>query len=344
MDKQNRRQITVLLNGKKNVIDYNPDEEEEVAVAREETYDKGQAFDRNEYATSDKKERPSHLKVLNGKRGPGKKKVSYKAKRKKRVRRIPGRIPANPLWRRLVLPLVTAVIIGTIFGMIVLSLFTKDTPIQPATEAGGPSLTELTSEPEENPPSGTVTFDQVATHVVQGGVFTTEAAADKFLKGIKQEGYAGALVKQDDSFYLFIGASGSEAGANALAEKYKADGREVYVKAYTVQGTEKKSSEEAAFVKASIDTRESLLEAVTNAIVSGEITNDRWQQTEKQIDDWLQKKPEKANDHATSMEKALLSTEKALQEWRGNKQDKQLWLAEQGMLDWLHHYKEWTQK
>ncbi|MFZ3588329.1 hypothetical protein ACOI1C_03425 [Bacillus sp. DJP31] len=139
--------------------------------------------------------------------------------------------------KTLFLAIISALVIGTSFGMMVLQMFTGTQeqsvtePKQPAQAVTTPEVNgggEDTKGQERQPILGSVPVLNV--FVVQGGVYSSEAAVTPIVEEIKSKGLAGKVVTQDGKYYLFLGIGASDQAAKAIRTPYEAHVEGAFVK------------------------------------------------------------------------------------------------------------------
>jgi stage II sporulation protein B len=144
--------------------------------------------------------------------------------------------------KTLLLSIVSALVVGTCFGMIVLRLFTGETI--PVAVPSNPSNQQTEKQGASEKGTGAESTDQSAikepftlpglnAFVVQGGVFSSEEAAGPIVEEIKDKGFAGTTVAIDEKYYLFMGLGLTKDAGAAIRTPYDEQGQDTYVKAIT---------------------------------------------------------------------------------------------------------------
>lgn len=146
------------------------------------------------------------------------------------------------LLKPFVLTILTAMIVGSVLGFIMLRMFggigaeTGDEQVDPV--SGFQSANANDSE------EGTQSFtlDSIDLFMMQGGVFTEESNAREWKSTFQDSGLPAMLWKRDGQIYLFVGfAMTKETGEN-LAEQYP--NLDIYVREWSVPSVELEGTEE----------------------------------------------------------------------------------------------------
>ncbi|MCF6138100.1 SPOR domain-containing protein [Pseudalkalibacillus berkeleyi] len=132
----------------------------------------------------------------------------------------PFSAPKTPfqLPKQLLVPIVSAVVIGGIIGLIVLMIFTGDEFKSNTT----PAATQPVETPVKNPisaPKTTSLNTIISPYVVQAGLYSSAASAEEIANNIIAKGYAAAVDPVD--YRVYIGISSTLEGAKALASVYE---------------------------------------------------------------------------------------------------------------------------
>lgn len=181
---------------------------------------------------------------------------TYEAVLSNRKRRSGHLLPRFRKSTKLLLVAGSAILVGLIFGLAVLSIF-SNLAEEPHTEAAAysqPSLQERLAAHGQAAPPGTspaltpssptnetnspvAESEQTVIHwpsrtyfFVQAGAFSEYQAAQVMLQQYTQAGYPGRISGNENPYRLFVGVSPLKQDAQALARYYEAQGLESYVK------------------------------------------------------------------------------------------------------------------
>ncbi|OZI11298.1 hypothetical protein CEW92_12370 [Bacillaceae bacterium SAS-127] len=148
---------------------------------------------------------------------------------------------------KLLFIIISAVLIGLLFGYAMVNIVTQ--------KEESPSKAMLT-EPKQQQKSTNSTAPTTAsllppieTSIVQGGVFSKKATAEKVMKRMKEEGVVAGIVQKDEQFLVVLGVSSQLATAKQLGEAYRAEAADVYAKTTTISSSIKTTGKES-FAKA----------------------------------------------------------------------------------------------
>jgi membrane-associated HD superfamily phosphohydrolase len=132
---------------------------------------------------------------------------------------------------KVVVIIISAMIVGTIFGYVLLGIMNKTVPVtkmQPTT-----STTSSTKQPTSKAVSE-ITLPALSLSVLQAGVFKTEDAAASFQQTWKEKGWPAVVVKKDN-YYVLAGIGKDNTSLNSLHDVYKAENTNVFKKNYSVE-------------------------------------------------------------------------------------------------------------
>lgn len=143
----------------------------------------------------------------------------------------------NPFpFKTFLLAIISALVIGTSFGLMVLHLFTDNQQIptsgtnQPI-EVGTTDETDRKEDPVGNADSVTIaTVSELSVFLVQGGVYSTADAVTPILEQMKGKGLAGIVLNQEGKYYLFLGIGSSDQAAKTIRTSFEADIEGAFVK------------------------------------------------------------------------------------------------------------------
>ena len=199
-------------------------------------------------------------------------------------------------WRSFLLAIALAIVLGTSFGLFVLTII-------PTTESA-PSTVTLQQEQKEE---GSVVQRTETFFVIQGGVFQTDEAAKAYIQKIKAQ-HRPSVTVGTQPVYVFLGMALTKEEAKQLASLYEPLGIETYVKPWDVSLNEK---EKEPFVQ--------IVSAIASLLNGQQLANELWV------------KLQSYSLHNEQMKKAY----EALRTFQQTKDDAQLWIAQQHILNML---------
>ncbi|MBM7097999.1 hypothetical protein JSY36_19955 [Bacillus sp. H-16] len=178
-------------------------------------------------------------------------------RKKKRPSRHTFSWPNLRLPGRMLAIVMSAIIVGTGFGLMLLTLFSTSEMDQASSAAPEIETAGAVQEPTALQPVGSITDDtftggipNLTVHVVQGGAFTTSEKGQETVQTMRSEGYSAILTDHTEPMYLFMGIAPSKANSDELAQVYQSVGRETYTKAYLISSDAGVSEETAEYLYA----------------------------------------------------------------------------------------------
>ncbi|WP_297989421.1 SPOR domain-containing protein [Anoxybacillus sp.] len=214
--------------------------------------------------------------------------IGFDEKKSKRYKTSP--------WRSFLLAIALAVVLGTSFGLFVLTII-------PTTESASSTVTLQQEQKEE----GSVAQRTETVFVIQGGVFQNDEAAKAYVQKIKAQ-HRPSVTVGTQPVYVFLGMALTKEEAKQLASLYEPLGIETYVKPWDVSLNEK---EKEPFVQ--------IVSAIASLLNGEQLANELWV------------KLQSYSLHNEQMKKAY----EALRTFQQTKDDAQLWIAQQHILNML---------
>lgn len=136
--------------------------------------------------------------------------------------------------KTLLLSIVSALVVGTCFGMVVLRMFTGETIPVATTQAeqqGNAAPSENGEKDGKDPVlTESITIPGLDVFLVQGGAFSTETAAQPIMEEIKGKGLASTTVNIDGKHFLFLGIGLTKEMGTSIRKPYDEQGQDTYVK------------------------------------------------------------------------------------------------------------------
>ncbi|MEC5422039.1 hypothetical protein QGM71_00850 [Virgibacillus sp. C22-A2] len=137
----------------------------------------------------------------------------------------------------------SAIIIGTILGVIMLRMFVTMGEDSPAT---GETITPIMDTEEENTNdeneavSETISenHESISAFVLQAGVFSEESNANEWASDYYRAGLPGVIWERDNQYFLLVGLTNSKEQAMQLAADLEKDGFETFIKEWKTNGSE----------------------------------------------------------------------------------------------------------
>lgn len=158
----------------------------------------------------------------------------------------------------LFIALFSASVIGTLFGMMTLSLL--DLEDRPHTIAEEKQLKEMTTTNLQQPQPTEGKQRSITFYTLQIGKFQQEANANALVKQLHTLDIESIIWEEDDAFYVLSGAFHKEQLARKESEIVKALAIDAFVKQWTVTLNVKRTPEENAWLERWITTWETTLQ------------------------------------------------------------------------------------
>ncbi|WNF35917.1 hypothetical protein RJD24_15880 [Bacillaceae bacterium IKA-2] len=271
----------------------------------------------------------------------GKSEDSPKLPHKKRKKKRRLQIIFKDLPLGLIGIIISAIIVGTSFGLMMLTIFTGDN----AETVSSVQVKPVTSAPAIIDERGIPTL---AVEIIQGGAYTLVAKGHETAEMIKDRGFAAALSNTTDPIYLFIGVGLDREQATVISGKYQANGQEVYMKPYAVAASGTVATEDQAlFLQSGVELYQQITLLSVNAIANGgsllttetvaelEVTQQNFQaMNESFIEN------EQQQLLADGFQGALASAYQQLQNFTTTEDQASVWQVQQFLLNSLIAYEE----
>ncbi|TLS39239.1 hypothetical protein [Pseudalkalibacillus caeni] len=151
-------------------------------------------------------------------------------KRKKKRKFVgAGQAPVFSIHKKLFISIGSAIIVGAIFGFMLLMLFTGDGEVARTTE------TPLTDKPAPVSATTAANVFTLDVQVVQGGAYTSDKSAQSYADSFTVLGYP-AIIENAEKKYLFVALANSVEERNVLVNHFKNSGKDAFGKEWSVKG------------------------------------------------------------------------------------------------------------
>ncbi|WP_462412379.1 SPOR domain-containing protein [Neobacillus sp. Marseille-QA0830] len=222
-----------------------------------------------------------------------------------------------------------AILIGTTIGLFMLKLVIVESDDKPVTG----TITE-----EEEKASGTTdtedktsaTIKEIATYLVQGGIFTSTDSAKDVAAQLKSKGIPAQILEMEGKQYIFLGAGDSLEAAKTLGGQYKADGvKDAFAKPLTIK--EKTVSDITESDKEFLESVPAIYQTLTQAITNP--SEESLGKAEQSL-----KTSGLKNEKVQKLKTELSNAHENIQSYQKSKDKKKLNEAQQNLLDFLAQY------
>ncbi|OLS39643.1 hypothetical protein BTR22_01895 [Alkalihalophilus pseudofirmus] len=332
---------------------------EEITAARDERYDEeledapipkpDNVIDFTERQTEREKGKGPFWDDGNRESGP---KLPVNRK-KKSQRSFTFSIPSLPNFSSLksfsLIPIaiiLSAIIVGVSFGVVVLNVFT-----------GGGENAAVSEPIQQASPEAAPTFQAIdgglpslSVEVIQGGAFSTVEKGQEMVSVFQNSGLAAVLTDTTDPLYLFVGLGADRGDTTSLAAILENEGKETYLKSYQVsgEGLAAASESSAAWYTDALSIFNSMLTLTTNSLAKGSgISDADIQAVTKELtalhegrEEALAEIPEAAQASTLLLGNELDSSLGHLAGFMNSNDQKELWKAQQSLLRVLLAYEQ----
>ncbi|MBM6619750.1 hypothetical protein [Bacillus suaedaesalsae] len=246
---------------------------------------------------------------------------------------------AYPL-KTLLLSIVSALVVGTCFGMVVLRMFTGET-IPVATNQTEQVEKATPGKGSENDGKGagevnkeSFTAPSLDVFLVQGGAFSSETQATPIMEELKNKGFASTSMSIDGNHFLFIGIGFTKEIGTAISKPYNEQGQDTYVK--SISTPEKNVTADPEVLKAR-QLFDQLLSYTTNKY-SSTTQAIEWAEITKAAE--TLKKSDEQSSSASYISAVKDAYEKAAS-YESSGDTKDFWSTQQTLLTCYQIYQKW---
>jgi stage II sporulation protein B len=261
------------------------------------------------------------------------------AKRKLTMSSITSARKKNGIFKSVFFSILFAVLIGISFGILMLKLVVVDHSKEAVIETTAP--VNKTKAPIESAPVF-VTLKAFNAFVVQGGVYSTKAAANGISNLAISKGAPSEIIENQGKNFLFLGLADSIDRAKNLGNFYKENGiADIWAKSFSVP--EKKftavNQEEKNFLDMAPSLFQMLSEVTSNAIVNQTIPNESLNSITKTESDLISMESEKfKNAKIKNLKSEMLSAMGLVKNYQKTNDKKEIIKAQQHLLKYFSLY------
>ncbi len=163
--------------------------------------------------------------------------ISEKPKGIKQTAALKNRKPSG-IFPRIALNIFLAILVGTSFGLMILNTV-KEEPsnkVQPAQTSPVAPASEAPADPGKKS-TETIELPAISSHVVQGGVFSSEGAAEAAINALEGKGIHAQSISTNGQFAIYLATANTLEQAKAYGSDFKAKGADVFAKQLEIPGT-----------------------------------------------------------------------------------------------------------
>ncbi len=149
-------------------------------------------------------------------------------------------------WAKLILPLGGAILLGSIMGISMISIFFSDEPpsstrsidshlrpSMPQAEQEKDGTETKEEEEKDEKEAGNILLPKLNGVLLQGGSYNEKSGAMKTVEAYRVHGWA-AVMDEKSPHNIYLGVAQNKEGAQRLSEQYKQEGIGVYLKDFSV--------------------------------------------------------------------------------------------------------------
>ena len=226
--------------------------------------------------------------------------------------------------------IVCAVFFGSVLGLVAVKVITKEKEAGPALETA--AIPDLPVQSEQTK-SAEGSSSALKAYLVQGGIFSSEEAAEQVRQKITEKNVPAEILKLDDSYYIFLGTAGSLEASKELAVFLKTYDVDVFWKELDLKASEINDSESA-----SLETMKNVYQSLAG-FSAAELTGG---QSQAKAEDWKQDLA-KLDQQSTAgkladMKESLQSASENLTEYQDSKSKEKLFEVQASLLEFLKKY------
>ncbi|MBS4176192.1 SPOR domain-containing protein [Lederbergia citrea] len=240
----------------------------------------------------------------------------------------------------LILSILLAVAIGLVLGSFILKMakLPEDSSTIAVNEVKLPPAAE--EKVKDVPKTGYVgKLPAIGIPVLQGGVFSTQEAAEERAREFSAHELASKIVILDGQYYVFIGVAGDLPTAKEWESELKQKGIDVWAKELTIQEKEIKltSKAEADELTAETEVYHLLAKEAAGGQLLGKLNDDTLTEVAKVMG--ADKSTSYKNELANDLHSKLAAAQKSLIEFQKSSTNKQeLLKAQQALLEYMSIY------
>lgn len=178
-----------------------------------------------------------------------------------------------------------AVVSGTTLGILMLKMVISDSAIE---AVGGPLQEAPSEEGAATPGTASIELPAITGYMVQGGVFTTEEAANVEATALASKGVPAEMIGMDDKFFIFVGVADSIENAKSLGTELQGNGVETFSKEVAIGGTSLSALQdsEQKLLEAAPALYQLLSEMSTTAHLSNAVSAEQKTALASQLEAW----------------------------------------------------------
>ncbi|MCA1031920.1 hypothetical protein LCL95_12870 [Bacillus timonensis] len=351
MDKHNSHRISIKINGQERSFKTNNESEEKIEGKNTSL------IDHNELAAAKEIEELEEFEWVLPKESKNSKGNKEEFSPIEDVRNLPkpSKLSKNKLkshglnrksnfpYKELIASIVLAVFIGSLFGVVILNLFTRgdEVPVvNPSVPLQGDEKPVKSNDNKENNLAVTLELPHLTSSVIQVGKFSTKESAMTVLNTAKTSNFPAVISNEQGFFYVYVGIGLTKDNLSTISKEYSKVSEEFWAKPIEVSGGtfENVNEKDAQLIKKSKDLFEKMLHISDIGFTSGVISNEIWSPVDQATKELISNESEIKNDDILKLSNTLKSAYTNLLSYKESNEKRALWDAQQTLLNALVQY------
>lgn len=343
MDKRSKNQISILFNGKESTLNVDEEHEDDLNKNSEvqKNYEEPLSYDS---LIQDEDDNYSNTNVIDFETlRHNKQRNSPRMFSKKKSRFNINKQPNGK--SKMFLSILAAILTGTIFGLIVLTLFTNVNLFQMESKqlaSSTPDESSIQSEQVVAPVSKTesLAIPSLSLFVIQAGAFSTKESAEDIAQNIKAQSLPAVIIGDSEPLLLFVGIGQNKQTLTQVGEIFKSKGQEIYVKSYNVEGRSIQTSdvENIKYMQLGGELFEKLITLSAKGLVTKSVTPEELENVKRTYETWIAQKPSNLEPSIVNFTNELTSVYEIIS---ASPNQNQLFESQEILLSSLLIYEQW---
>ncbi|MGM0867559.1 MAG: hypothetical protein ACQEWF_23185 [Bacillota bacterium] len=243
--------------------------------------------------------------------------------------------------KTMLLSIISALVVGTIFGLGVLyfidgsnteqAVITKQPGLSLGTKKEG--IGEKSSN-EDGKLTTTFNVPALNVFVVQGGVYTTEAAATQLEEQMKAKGLAATIVNDVGKFYVFTGIASSDQVGEAIRTSYETLIENPFVKEIVTEEINVKGTTSLLEARQLFDQ----LVSYSSVLFHSQSNSAEWDEIKKTLNQIDNKE---ANSTESSYIQSVIEAYSSVEKYKSSNTSEDFFTSQQSLLNSFQLYQKW---
>lgn len=238
------------------------------------------------------------------------------------------------------LSVVSAILVGGAFGMMLLSLFTNNSESTTNIEESSPQtqVQAVSAEGED----GKFSVPSLDVFVAQGGAFTTEEKGKEMQSSLSEQGQPSVLVKENDTLYLFMGVAIGQDNSAALGSYYQDKELDTYMKSYAIYDQQLEVDEPVhQFLDLGVQWMEGATQISMNEIAGTNPSDEEISQFMELGENWItsfKELPSQGETMNELMKDWIENSQAVMSVYSSSESSSPAWEVQESVLEGMLHY------